>query len=125
MGEGGWKETKRRRNDKSTWSRQADAIDFELVLQVVEMIHREGVEGGIMIFMPGWSEISNVLERLGKVNFAHQLQVHALHSRLPSSEQKQIFQRPPLGKRKVVVATVLAETSITVEVLPKSAPAGT
>ena len=81
------------------------------------MIHREGVEGGIMIFMPGWSEISNVFERLGKVNFAHQLQVHALHSRLPSSEQKQIFQRPPLGKRKVVVATVLAETSITVEVL--------
>lgn len=94
---------------------KADSIDFELVLQVVEMIHREGVEGGIMIFMPGWSEISNVLERLGKVNFAHQLQVHALHSRLPSSEQKQIFQRPPLGKRKVVVATVLAETSITVE----------
>lgn len=99
-------------------------IDFELVLQVVEMIHCQGTEGGIMIFMPGWSEISNVLERLAKVSFAHQLQVHALHSRLPSSEQKQIFNVPPSGKRKVVVATVLAETSITVEVGPKLKPEG-
>lgn len=81
---------------------------------MVEIIHGGG-EGGIMIFMPGWSEISNVLERLAKVPFAHELQVHALHSRLPSSEQRLIFQRPPRGKRKVVVATVLAETSITVE----------
>ncbi|CAK9052151.1 DExH-box ATP-dependent RNA helicase DExH1, partial [Durusdinium trenchii] len=93
----------------------ADVIDLELVLRVVKMIHQGGEEGGILIFMPGWAEIKEIIDRLKGQSFAGDLVIHALHSRLPTWEQKQIFQSPPEGQRKVVVATVLAETSITVE----------
>lgn len=87
-------------------------IDFDLVQLVIEMIHGEGQEGGILVFMPGWFEIAEMMKRLARFNDLH---VHALHSRMPTAEQQTIFQPPPRGKRKVIVATILAETSITIE----------
>lgn len=36
--------------------------------------------------------------------------LHALHSRLPSARQRVVFEPPPAGKRKVVIATNIAET---------------
>jgi hypothetical protein len=37
-----------------------------------------------------------------------------LHSGVPSSEQRKVFQTPPKGIRKIVLATNIAETSITI-----------
>lgn len=37
-----------------------------------------------------------------------------MHSNIPMMDQKAIFQQPPLGVRKIVLATNIAETSITV-----------
>ena len=42
-------------------------------------------------------------------------QVYTLHSSMQSSDQRRIFQRPTNGKRKVVLSTNLAETSITID----------
>ncbi|CAN0337467.1 unnamed protein product, partial [Discosporangium mesarthrocarpum] len=41
--------------------------------------------------------------------------VHPLHSSLSTGEQKIVFEVPPKGVRKIVVATNIAETSITIE----------
>jgi len=90
-------------------------IDFEMVQLLVEMIHAGGEEGGILIFMPGWFEISETLKKLQGSAVGHDLEVHPLHSRMPTAEQQAIFLPPSRGKRKVIVATILAETSITVE----------
>lgn len=92
-----------------------EEIDFDLVVALVEAIHKSGEEGGILIFMPGWAEIVKVLENLQGSPVGKQLQVHPLHSRIPIAEQQAIFQPPPHGKRKVIVSTILAESSITVE----------
>lgn len=92
-----------------------EEVDFDMVQLVVEMIHASGEEGGILIFMPGWFEIVEIMKRLEGSKFYTHFDVHPLHSRLPTVEQQAIFRPSPPGRRKVVVATILAETSITVE----------
>ena len=94
----------------------AEAIDFGLIARVVEHIHVCGGDGAVLVFVPGWFEIAEVLKRLSASVHAARLELHPLHSRMPSAEQCAIFEPPHAGKRKVIISTVLAETSITVEV---------
>ena len=41
--------------------------------------------------------------------------IHPVHSLMPTATQRAIFQRPPKGTRKIVIATNIAETSITID----------
>ncbi|CAE7771224.1 unnamed protein product, partial [Symbiodinium necroappetens] len=93
----------------------AQNIDYDLTASLVQAIHDSGKEGGVLIFMPGWFEITQTIERLEKCRCKHQLAIHPLHSRIPTWEQQAIFRPSPAGRRKIVISTVLAETSITVE----------
>jgi ATP-dependent RNA helicase DHX36 len=45
----------------------------------------------------------------------YQYLVFPLHSLMPTVEQKQIFEEPPHGMRKIIIATNIAETSITID----------
>lgn len=82
-------------------------------------VHLQPNEGDILIFMPGQEDIEvtcEVLaERLGEIDNAPQLSVLPIYSQLPSDLQAKIFQRSPEGLRKCVVATNIAETSLTVD----------
>ena len=86
-----------------------------MICRVVELIERSGEEGAVLIFVPGWFEIGELVKRLGGGACGGALHVHPLHSRMPTAEQREIFQPPPAGRRKVIVSTVIAETSVTVE----------
>ncbi|KAH6686173.1 pre-mRNA-splicing factor ATP-dependent RNA helicase PRP43 [Plectosphaerella plurivora] len=79
-------------------------IDLELAYQEKE--------GGILIFLPGVAEINQTCRALSGISSLHVL---PLHASLETREQKRVFARPPHGKRKVVVATNVAETSITID----------
>jgi len=89
-------------------------IDYELLAQTVRHISSElgTADGGILIFLPGTMEIDQTLRSLRNVPDLHAL---PLHAGLQSSEQKRVFTKPPKGLRKVVAATNVAETSITIE----------
>ncbi|RZF39395.1 hypothetical protein LSTR_LSTR000916 [Laodelphax striatellus] len=82
-------------------------------------IHLQPTEGDILIFMPGQEDIEvtcEVLaERLTEIDNAPQLSILPIYSQLPSDLQAKIFQRSPEGLRKCVVATNIAETSLTVD----------
>lgn len=52
-------------------------------------------------------------ERLGELDNAPQLAILPIYSQLPSDLQAKIFQKAPDGVRKCVVATNIAETSLT------------
>ena len=54
-------------------------------------------------------------ERLTEIENAPQLSILPIYSQLPSDLQAKIFQRAPEGIRKCVVATNIAETSLTVD----------
>ncbi|CAK5060077.1 unnamed protein product [Meloidogyne enterolobii] len=82
-------------------------------------IHLGGQEGDILIFMPGQEDIevtcSLIKEKLGQLDEAPPLAVLPIYSQLPSDLQAKIFQRAPGGMRKCIVATNIAETSLTVD----------
>ncbi|XP_044732439.1 pre-mRNA-splicing factor ATP-dependent RNA helicase PRP16 isoform X2 [Chrysoperla carnea] len=82
-------------------------------------IHLQPLSGDMLIFMPGQEDIEvtcEVLaERLSEIDTAPQLTILPIYSQLPSDLQAKIFQRSPEGSRKCVVATNIAETSLTVD----------
>ncbi|RMJ27522.1 DEAD DEAH box helicase [Aspergillus sp. HF37] len=98
-------------------------INYELIASTVQYIDSQLQDqpGGILIFLPGTLEIDRCLAAVKRMPNAHPLPLHA--SLLPA-EQRRVFFSPPKGKRKVIAATNVAETSITIETLsPSSTPA--
>lgn len=91
-------------------------VNYNLIAEAVKAIDFElGYEkktGGILIFLPGVGEINQCCNWLRQTDSLHVL---PLHASLETREQKRVFARPPPGKRKVVVATNVAETSITID----------
>ena len=72
--------------------------------------------GAVLVFLPGWNEISQLRDELASdARFARDVLVLPLHSMVPPSEQKRVFQRPPRGVSKVVLATNIAETAVTID----------
>ncbi|KAL8829617.1 MAG: hypothetical protein Q9191_001910, partial [Dirinaria sp. TL-2023a] len=89
-------------------------INYELIASTVQAIdaHLGSQDGGILIFLPGTLEIDRTLEAVKRIPNVHAL---PLHASLTPAEQRRVFPLPPRGKRKVVAATNVAETSITIE----------
>lgn len=96
---------------------QEDYVDAA-VKQALQ-VHLGGLPGDILIFMPGQEDIEVtcelVAERLGELDDAPVLAILPIYSQLPSDLQAKIFQKAPDGVRKCVVATNIAETSLTVD----------
>ncbi|KAJ8035548.1 ATP-dependent RNA helicase DHX36 [Holothuria leucospilota] len=90
--------------------------DQDLVVDVVQYLDREKPPGAILVFLPGWQDIKGVYDKLQMIwSGDNQHSVFPVHSSIPLSEQQQIFQRPREGVRKIVLATNIAETSITID----------
>ncbi|KAG8880465.1 hypothetical protein FRB97_000766 [Tulasnella sp. 331] len=94
---------------------RADRIDNQLIAAVVEYIINKSQipQAAILIFMPGVEDIRHAIDILKsspKIN--REIEVFPLHANLTSDEQRRVFL--PTVKRKVVVATNVAETSITI-----------
>lgn len=70
--------------------------------------------GSVLVFLPGQAEIRRVLEQL--VGSVHaDVDVMPLYGQLTPSDQDRAIAPPPPGRRKVVLATSIAETSLTIE----------
>ncbi|GAP89104.1 putative pre-mRNA-splicing factor atp-dependent rna helicase prp22 [Rosellinia necatrix] len=91
-------------------------INYSLLVETTKAIdedlHYGNEKGGILIFLPGVAEINRTVNQLKAISSLHVL---PLHASLDTREQRRVFTSPPAGKRKVVVATNVAETSITID----------
>jgi len=67
--------------------------------------------GGVLVFLPGWKEIQGVNNILQN---DERFFVVLLHSNVNLSDQLKVHNEPPQGKRKVVLSTNIAESSITI-----------
>lgn len=82
-------------------------------------IHLGHPPGDILIFMTGQEDIEAtclcLAERLTKVDGAPPLCILPIYSQLPADLQARIFEEAPNHQRKCIVATNIAETSLTVD----------
>lgn len=71
--------------------------------------------GSILVFLPGQGEIRRTEERLAERLRDPDIQIAPLYGALDPAEQDRAISAPPAGRRKVVLATSIAETSLTIE----------
>ena len=84
------------------------------ICNTVERVLDNGDEGGILIFLPGEKIIKDCLDRLYRMPFSRHLHILPLYGRLSKEEQEKVFGEPPAGKKKVIISTNIAETSVTI-----------
>lgn len=72
-------------------------------------------EGDVLVFLPGAAEIRRTERRLLEAGLPASVTVHALFGALPRGAQERAIAPSPPGRRKVVLATSIAETSLTIE----------
>ncbi|KAL2634461.1 hypothetical protein R1flu_005940 [Riccia fluitans] len=102
-----------------------EEIDVRLIQRLLVNVCKGSIEeldssqnGAVLIFLPGWEDIMRCRECLqaSPVFGNHsQFLLLPLHSMVPAQEQRKVFQRPPLGIRKIVLATNIAESAITID----------
>ncbi|KKF37504.1 ATP-dependent helicase HrpB [Erwinia tracheiphila] len=87
---------------------------FELAVaqQVARLLHEE--RGSLLLFLPGVAEIQRVQIALGEL-IAADTELCPLYGALSLAEQRKAIAPAPAGCRKVVLATNIAETSLTIE----------
>lgn len=70
--------------------------------------------GTALVFLPGEHEIHTVKRRLVMNADAHQWDILLLYSRVPFEDIRAVFHKPAPGRRKIILATNIAESSITI-----------
>ena len=84
----------------------------EAILDAVRELSQEG-PGDVLVFLPGEREIRDTADALAALQ-SDRLEVVPLYSRLSAAEQHRVFSSHPSTIRRVVLATNVAETSLTV-----------
>ena len=98
----------------------------EAAIRTVVQIHNSEPPGDVLMFLTGEEEVENACRALRQEamcdSYRGEIMVVPLYSSLPPLQQQKIFERPSAPKyqggpsgRKVVVATNIAETSITID----------
>ena len=87
-------------------------FDEAVAIATAELLRNE--PGSLLLFLPGVGEIQRVQNYLAE-RVADDVLLCPLYGALPLNEQRQAILPAPTGKRKVVLATNIAETSLTIE----------
>lgn len=87
-------------------------FDEAVAIATAELLRTE--PGSLLLFLPGVGEIQRVQEHLA-ARVASDVLLCPLYGALSLAEQRQAILPAPVGKRKVVLATNIAETSLTIE----------
>ena len=94
-------------------------ISYGLIVRLLDTIATSDYyfpySKAILVFLPGMAEIRRLNDMLaGHRTFTKGWLIYALHSTIATDEQERAFLVPPSGVRKIVLATNIAETGITI-----------
>ena len=83
----------------------------KFIIEQEQRVERNEYMGSILVFLPGYEDIIGISNLLKEDS---SILVLMLHSQMVSLDQKKVFHPPPKGLTKVILATNIAETSITI-----------
>lgn len=95
-------------------------VNYDLICKLLDHLETEldrSLTQAILIFLPGMGEIRRLLDTLqAHKTFGDYRKwiIYPLHSSIPNDRQQAAFDVPPRGIRKIVIATNIAETGITI-----------
>jgi ATP-dependent helicase HrpB len=87
-------------------------LDRQIAAAVRRILHEER-DGDLLVFLPGAPEIRRAQAALAELSGASELAIFPLHGQMSLEEQARAVQ--PAGRRKVVLATNVAESSVTID----------
>lgn len=96
---------------------RTEEIDVDFIENLINFICYNKLPGAILVILPGFGPISklfSLMEKCGRYP-SSSFVIHPLHSMLTGNDQRNIFVRPPVNIRKIILSTPLAETSITID----------
>ena len=102
-----------------TKSPEADYVDASVVT-ILQIHVTQPLDGDILVFLTGQEEIETAAEVLTQRtrnlgSRIKELIICPIYANLPADQQAKIFDKTPKGARKVVLATNIAETSLTID----------
>jgi ATP-dependent helicase HrpB len=92
---------------------RSGAVEPLVVLTIVRALAEE--PGDLLVFLPGQREIRRVESRLLEAELPSGVVVHTLFGDAPPEKQQAALAPAPPGKRKVILSTSVAETSLTID----------
>ena len=98
----------------STSSPAASDALLNKIESTIQRVLSNRVNGDILIFLPGEKIIKDCMQKLYKSTFSRKIHIIPLYGRLAKEEQERVFDSAPLGKKKVIISTNIAETSVTI-----------
>ncbi|MDR2489972.1 MAG: ATP-dependent RNA helicase [Spirochaetaceae bacterium] len=85
------------------------------VHEIIERVLGERRHGDILVFLPGEKMIKDCAALLYGSSIGKKLHIVPLYGRLGKEEQERVFEKAAWSKTKVVIATNIAETSVTID----------
>ncbi|MBI1424263.1 MAG: ATP-dependent helicase HrpB [Gammaproteobacteria bacterium] len=98
---------------KHGFARERRGFLTEVAQQIVQAIKTE--QGSVLVFLPGAGEIRQVHTALVDAKLGDDILLAPLFGQLTPAEQDAAIQPAPAGRRKIVLASAIAETSLTIE----------
>lgn len=98
----------------STLNQSATEALLAKIESTIDRVIDNKTPGDILCFLPGEKIIKDCIRRLSSASFGRKLHLVPLYGRLAKEEQERVFDPAPFGKKKVVVSTNIAETSVTI-----------
>lgn len=100
---------------KPTTSTEAgSSAILQKIENIVDRVLYNKEQGDILVFLPGEKIIKDCIEKLSNSHFRSKIHIVPLYGRLSKEMQEKVFLNAPFGKKKVVISTNIAETSVTI-----------
>ncbi|XP_054287250.1 probable ATP-dependent RNA helicase DHX34 [Macrosteles quadrilineatus] len=102
--------------ERASKSERLNPGPYVQIMQLIDEKYPKDERGDLLIFLPGMSEITAVVDAAKQYNEKTQgWIILPLHSTLSISDQDKVFDYAPEGIRKCIVSTNIAETSVTID----------